>query len=85
MINLRLDGKDECLHFLPELPCELVIAMILPFTMCVQLDNCGKDNKHRYVFAYWSLLVAKGIFKEVFVSFLLVDHTYDDIDASFGQ
>jgi hypothetical protein len=27
----------------------------------------------------------KDILKEVFVSFLLVGHTHDDIDASFGQ
>lgn len=29
-------------------------------------------------------MVAKGIFKEVIVSFLLVGHTDNDIDASFG-
>jgi hypothetical protein len=29
--------------------------------------------------------VAKGIFEEVFVSFLLVDHTHEDIDATFGR
>ena len=28
--------------------------------------------------------MAKGIFKEVFVSSLMVGHTHDDIDASFG-
>ena len=27
----------------------------------------------------------KGIFKEVFLSNLLLDHTHNDIDASFGQ
>jgi hypothetical protein len=30
-------------------------------------------------------LVVKGIFKEVFISFLLVGHTHDDIDGSFGR
>ena len=30
-----------------------------------------------------SLLVVKGIFKEVFMSFLMVGHTYDNMDASF--
>jgi hypothetical protein len=80
-----MDGKDVCLHSLPEPPSEPVIAKKLPPTLRVQLDNCAKDNKSRYVFAYWSLLVAKGIFKEVFVSFLLVGHTHDDIDASFGR
>jgi hypothetical protein len=37
------------------------------------------DNKSRYVFCFWSLLVAKGIFEEVFVLFLLVGHTHEDI------
>lgn len=39
------------------------------------------------MFAYnCSLLVAKGIYKEVFVIFFpLVGHMHDDIDASFGQ
>jgi hypothetical protein len=31
------------------------------------------------------MLVAKGIFEEVFVSFLLVGHTHEDIDATFGR
>ena len=80
-----LDGKYIYLHSLPEPPSEPVTAKKLPPILRVQLDNCAKDNKNRYVFAYWSLLVAKGIFKEVFVFFLLVGHTHDDIDASFGR
>ena len=75
-----MDGKDVCLHSLPEPPSEPVVAMKLPPTLRVQLDN-----KSRIVFAYWLLLVAKNIFKEVFVSFLLVGHTHDDIDTSFGR
>ena len=50
--------------------------------MRVLLDNCVKDNKNKYISSYWSLSVAKGIFKEVFVSFLLVGHMNNDIDAS---
>ena len=34
---------------------------------------------------FWSLLIAKGVFEEIQVSFMLVGHTYDDIDASFGR
>jgi hypothetical protein len=64
-----LDGKNVCLHSLPEPPSEPVISMKLPPTLRIQLDNCAKDNKSRYVFVYWSLLVVKGIFREVFVSF----------------
>ena len=34
---------------------------------------------------FWSMLVAKGIFEQVQVSFMIVEHTHDDIDASFGR
>jgi hypothetical protein len=80
-----LAEKEVCTSSLPEPPSELVCAKALPPTLHVQLDNCAKDNKCRYVFCFWSLLVAKEIFKEVFVSFLMVGHTHDDIDASFGR
>ena len=34
---------------------------------------------------FWSLLVAKQIFHEIKVSFMVVGHTHDDIDALFGR
>jgi hypothetical protein len=85
LYEVVLAGKEVCLSSLADEPQELVPAKQLPPTLHVQLDNCTKDNKCRYVFCFWSLLVAKGIFKEVFVSFLMVGHTHDDIDASFGR
>jgi hypothetical protein len=63
----------------------LVTARRLPPILHMQLDNCWKDNKSYYVLCFWSLLVAKGIFEEVFVSFLLVGHTHEDIDTTFGR
>ena len=39
----------------------------------------------RYVFCFWLLLISKKIFKYVLVSFLMVGHTHDDIDASFRR
>ena len=80
-----LKGKDVCISSLLELSGEPIFTKQLLPTLYVQLDNCTKDNKCRYVFCFWSLLVAKDIFKEVFVSFLMVGHTHDDIDASFGR
>jgi hypothetical protein len=79
-----LRGKEACVL---ALGIELVAVLVqrLPPILHVQLDNCWKDNKSRYVFCFWSLLVAKGIFQEVFVSFLLVGHTHEDIDATFGR
>ena len=74
-----LDKKDTYFDSLLEPPNEHVIAKKLPPTMWVQLDNCVKDNKNILMFAHWSLMVAKGIFKEVLFIFSI-----DDIDASFG-
>ena len=53
-------------------------------TLLLQLDNCGSKNKNCYVFAYLSLLVAKGVFDMVQLGFLMVGHTHEDIDALFS-
>ena len=34
---------------------------------------------------FWSLLIAKGMFEEIQVSFMLVGYTHDDIHASFRR
>ena len=50
----------------------------------IQLDGCVGDNKNRTVFGYCAWLVAQGHFQRVEVSFLMVGHTHEDIDAIFG-
>ena len=57
----------------------------LPENLLLQLDNCAAENKNRYLFAYLSLLVAKGVFKTVTLGFLMVGHTHEDIDAMFSK
>ncbi|CEM29264.1 unnamed protein product [Vitrella brassicaformis CCMP3155] len=44
------------------------------------MDNCTGENKNQYIFAYASLPVHLGAFKEVTVNFLPVGHTHEDID-----
>ena len=51
----------------------------------VQMDNAVSDNKNKYVFCFWFVLVAKCNFCEVYVNFMLIGHTYDNIDALFGR
>ncbi|KAG0574851.1 hypothetical protein KC19_VG296900 [Ceratodon purpureus] len=78
-------GSEMCLDPLgppPEVP---VAAKPLPPILNVQIDNAVSDNKNRFVFSLWSLLVAKRVFREVYVNFMLVGHTHDDIDALFGR
>lgn len=55
----------------------------LPPVLFVQADNCTRENKNRFFLAYFELLAANGVFKEVQISFLPVGHTHTDIDQSF--
>jgi len=80
-----LRGKEMCLASLGEPLENPKVAHVLPPILHVQLDNCWRENKNRYAFCFWSLLVAKRIVREVVVSFMMVGHTHDDIDASFGR
>lgn len=57
----------------------------LPPTLYLQLDNCGRDNKNRFLFAFCCLLVELGVFRKVKVSFLMVGHTHEDVDQMFSR
>ena len=48
-----------CKALLAPQPETLVPATALPPILNVQMDNATGNNKNRYVYAYWSLLVAK--------------------------
>lgn len=56
-----------------------------PPILYLQLDNSGRDNKNRWVLSYLNWLVQRKIFQEIYVSFLPVGHTHEDIDAFFGN
>ena len=58
----------------------------LPRKLYLQLDNSAKDNKNKYLMAFLSLLIVRGVFEEIQAGFLLVGHTHDsDIDAYFSH
>jgi hypothetical protein len=56
----------------------------LPKKLYLQLDNCTGSNKNKYMFAFADMLVRKGVFEEVVLSFLMVGHTHEDIDQLFS-
>jgi hypothetical protein len=80
-----LKGSEICVDALGPAPDIPILPRTLPPILNVQMDNAVSDNKNRFVFCFWSLLVAKRIFREVYVNFMLVGHTHDDIDALFGR
>jgi hypothetical protein len=62
-----------------------IVPTTLPPVLHIQLDNACSDNKNKYTFCFFSLLVANGVFREVYVNSMLVGHTHEDIDALFGR
>jgi hypothetical protein len=48
------------------------------------MDNCVKDNKNHHLLVFFSLLTTREVFKEVQLGFLIVEHTHEDFDESFG-
>ncbi len=43
-----------------------------------------KDNKNHHMLTFLSLLTTLEVFEEVQLGFLIVGHTPEDIDGSFG-
>ena len=73
-LSLNGSSKKQNLDFKP-----------LPPHLLLQLDNVASDNKNRYVFMFLSLLTALGVFITIEVGFLLMGHTHEDIDGTYGR
>ena len=85
LFTALLDGAEMCESSLHPSCGNLIAAVPLPPVLNLQLDNASGDNKNCYVFAFCSLLTLHNVFKEVYINFLIVGHTHDDIDALFGR
>ncbi len=48
------------------------------------MDNCVKNNKNRHLLVFLSSLMARDVFEEVKLGFLVVGHTHEDIDGCFS-
>lgn len=56
----------------------------LPPTLYLQLDNCWRENKNKYLLGLASMLVDEGVFRKVKISFLPKGHTHEDPDQMFS-
>ena len=84
LFTALLAGAEMCTSSLPPQDAEEVPAKPLPLVLNLQLDNATGDNKNRFVFVFCSLLTYHGVFQEVYINFLIVGHTHDNIDALFS-
>ncbi|KAL3702139.1 hypothetical protein R1sor_020161 [Riccia sorocarpa] len=58
---------------------------MLPPHLYIQLDNSAKDNKNWAMMTFCSELVARGCCRTITMSFLVVGHTHEDVDAFFSK
>lgn len=56
-----------------------------PSTLILQIDNCAREGKNKYVLAFAAHLVHFGWFKKVMVGALIQGHTHDSIDQLFSN
>jgi len=70
---------------LTDLETELYKGRSFPPKLYLQMDNCVRENKNVAVLAYLSWLVQRRIFQQVFISFLPVGHTHEDIDQVWSR
>ena len=57
---------------------------LLPLMLRIQTDNCGRENKNQYMFAFCVALVTFGLLRRGIFEFFLVGHTHEDIDQRFS-
>ena len=84
LFSALLAGAEMCTSSLPPKIGDVLAKPLLPM-LNLQLDNASWDNKNQFVFAFCLLLMYHGVFQEVYINFLIVGHTHDDIDALFGR
>jgi hypothetical protein len=71
LFDAILEGGEVCNSSLSPPQSESIVPTTLPHVLHIQLDNACSDNKNRYTFCFFSLLVANGVFREVYVNFMM--------------
>ena len=51
----------------------------------LQVDNTSKQNKNKFMIGYLACLVKWHVFSQVYLSFLPVGHTHEDVDQYFSK
>lgn len=98
--------SNDRVHSDPNLTVHCVFRTLLqlppplPPVLYLQADNCFRENKNKFVFAFLAMLVEAKVFTKVYwynlyclilkspqvvLSFLPVGHTHEDIDQMFSR
>lgn len=90
-IEALLHGKSKCTSFIPTAiadptPISRTGRPLVPLSkkLYLELDNSAKDDYNWFVMVFCLLQTARYIFNEFMAHFLIVGHTYKDIDTHFS-
>ncbi len=78
-------GANHVVEAIHRFLTERINQGVLPRTFYIQVDNCTKENKNRFLFSYIKSLLRWKLFDEIVVAFLPVGHTHEDIDQTFSR
>ena len=51
----------------------------LPRKLHLNLDNCWKENKNRFLFSFLASLLQLNVFEEISCDYLMVGHTGNEV------
>ena len=84
MTDEHSTGSNHIVETVHRLISDCLLRGSLPPHFFLQLDNCVRENKNKYLMAYLDALVQWGVFESIEVGFLPVGHTHCDIDQCFS-
>ena len=85
MTEEHATGANHIVEVIHRILCARRSQGQLPPNFYIQLDNCSRENKNKYVLSLLEMLVSLGVFLSVEVGFLPVGHTHEDVDQAFSQ
>lgn len=85
MTDEHKKGSNHIIEVIHRFVNEKAKAGPLPKKLFIQLDNCSRENKNKFVMSYFDALIRWGVFDEIQAAFLPVGHTHCDIDQAFSS
>jgi hypothetical protein len=87
MPDHEAQGHNSTIQALWDVICDQYVERgnKLPDVLYLQLDNTTRQNKGQFLMGFLALLVENGVFERIYVCFLPVGHTHEDIDQMFSR
>ena len=83
--NTKKNSETQIEYLMRGLSQLVTEQSTLPLGLHLQQDNCYREGKNQYLFAFGLVLTILGCFRWVSLGYLRTAHSHDDIDQVFGQ